>query len=101
MSGSSVSEMAEWVTELSTFAMVSRVGFAIYLSENPTIHSKAHVWIGAEHIGPIHAKFMASGAHIDQPPFNYSWAYEMVVEDPDGHALRIGSYPKQDVPFND
>jgi hypothetical protein len=25
----------------------------------------------------------------------------MVVEDPDGHALRIGSDPKQDIPFND
>jgi hypothetical protein len=40
-------------------------------------------------------------AHIEKPPTNYSWAYEMVVADPDGHALRIGSDPKQDVPFND
>jgi hypothetical protein len=38
--------------------------------------------------------------HFDGPT-NYSWAYEMVVADPDGHALRIGSDPKDDVPFND
>jgi predicted lactoylglutathione lyase len=94
-------EKAEWVTEESTFAMVSRDGFGIYLSENPTKHSKAHVWIGAEDIGPLHEEFMAAGAHIEKPPTNYSWAYEMVVADPDGHALRIGSDPKQDVPFND
>ena len=94
-------EKAEWVTEESAFAMVSRDGFGIYLSENPNKHSKAHVWIGAEDIGPLHEEFMAAGAHIEKPPANYSWAYEMVVEDPDGHALRIGSDPKKDVPFND
>ena len=94
-------EKAEWVTEESTFAMVSRDGFGIYLSENPKKHSKAHVWIGAEDIGPLHEEFMAAGAHIEKPPTNYSWAYEMVVADPDGHALRIGSDPKKDVPFND
>ena len=87
-------EKAEWVTEESAFAMVSRDGFGIYLSENPKQHSKAHVWIGAEDIGPLHEEFMAAAT-------NYSWAYEMVVEDPDGHALRIGSDPKKDVPFND
>jgi catechol 2,3-dioxygenase-like lactoylglutathione lyase family enzyme len=94
-------EKAEWVTEESRFAMVSRDGFGIYLSEHPKEHSKAHVWIGAEDIGPLHEEFMAAGAHIEKPPTNYSWAYEMVVEDPDGHALRIGSDPKQDIPFND
>ena len=26
---------------------------------------------------------------------NYSWAYEMRIEDPDGHVLRFGSEPKQ------
>src|SRR5215207_7538453 len=70
-------EKAEWVTEESTFAIVSRDGFGIYLSENPKQHSKAHVWIGAEDIGPLHEEFMAAGAHIERPPTNYSWAYEM------------------------
>ena len=85
-------EKAEWVTAESTFVMVSRDGLGIYLSENPKEHSKA---------GPLHEEFMAAGAHVEKPPTNYSWAYEMVVADPDGNALRIGSDPKKDVPFND
>jgi len=32
-------EKAEWVTAESTFAMVSRDGVGIYLSENPKEHS--------------------------------------------------------------
>jgi predicted lactoylglutathione lyase len=69
--------------------------------QEPEEAFKAHAWIGAEDIGPLHEEFLAAGAHIEKPPTNYSWAYEMVVEDPDGHALRIGSDPKKDVPFND
>ena len=29
-------------------------------------------------------------AHGCGPPENYAWAYEMEVEDPDGHVLRFG-----------
>ena len=31
---------------------------------------------------------------------HYPWAYEMRVEDLDGHVLRIGSGPKEDEPHN-
>jgi hypothetical protein len=40
-----------------------------------------------------------SGARIRQEPENYSWAYEMQVEDPNGHVLRFGSEPLKDRPF--
>ena len=93
-------EKADWVTEESTFALVSRDGFGIYLSENRQEQAKACVWIGAEDIVPLHREFMAAGARIEAAPANYSWAYEMVVADPDGHVLRIGSEPRQDLPFN-
>ena len=33
-------------------------------------------------------------------PCEHSWAYEMRVEDLDGHVLRIGSGPKEDEPHN-
>ncbi len=92
---------ADWVTEEAKFAMVLRDGFGIYLSENGTAPSKTYVWIGAEDIVPLHAEFTAKGARIKKPPTNYSWAYEMAVEDPDGHILRIGSEPKEGLPFND
>ena len=92
---------ADWVTDNSTFALVLRDGFGIYLAEDREHHSRARIWIGAEDIEPIHEEYLASGANIREPPTNYSWAYEMVVEDPDGHTLRIGSDPREGVPFND
>jgi predicted lactoylglutathione lyase len=94
-------EKADWVADNSNFALVLRDGVGIYLSEDPGEHSRARVWVGAENIEPIYEEYVASGAIIREPPTNYSWAYEMVVEDPDGHALRMGSDPKDDVPFND
>jgi predicted lactoylglutathione lyase len=91
---------ADWVADNSRFALVLRDGFGIYLSEDPQARSHAQVWIGAEDIEPLYHEYVASGATIREPPTNYSWAYEMMVEDPDGHLLRIGSDPKEGVPFN-
>jgi predicted lactoylglutathione lyase len=92
---------ADWVTDDSPFALVLRDGFGIYLSEDSEKHQRTWVWVGAEDIEPIYEEYKASGAKIRQAPTNYSWAYEMTVEDPDGHVLRIGSEPREDVPFND
>ena len=92
---------ADWVTDDSNFALVLRDGFGIYLSEDANEHSRAWVWIGAEDIEPIYEEYTAKGATVRTPPTNYSWAYEMEVEDPDGHILRIGSEPREGVPFND
>ncbi len=92
---------ADWVTDTSPFALVLRDGLGIYLSEEPGEHHRTWIWIGAEDIGPIYEEYKTSGAKIRKAPTNYSWAYEMVVEDPDGHVLRIGSDPKQGVPFDD
>jgi predicted lactoylglutathione lyase len=92
---------ADWVTDDSTFALVLRDGLGIYLSEETEEHSRAFVWIGAENIEPLYEEYKASGATIREAPTNYSWAYHMEVEDPDGHVLRIGSEPKDGVPFND
>ena len=42
-----------------------------------------------------------SGATIREAPTNYAWAYEMKVEDPNGHVLRFGDEPNEDEPYND
>jgi predicted lactoylglutathione lyase len=94
-------EVADWVTEDATFAMVLRDGFGIYLAEETETRSKCYVWIGVEDVHAIHDEYKASGANIVKAPVNYSWAYEMRVEDPDGHVLRIGSEPDDALPFND
>jgi predicted lactoylglutathione lyase len=94
-------EKADWVTNDSTFALVLRDGLGIYLSQNAQGHPGTWVWVGAEDIEPIYAEYRASGANVLLAPTNYSWAYEMRVGDPDGNVLRIGSAPKDGVPFND
>ena len=38
----------------------------------------------------------ARGARFQEAPTSYPWAYEMRVEDPDGHVLRFGSGPRLD-----
>jgi hypothetical protein len=38
--------------------------------------------------------FKAHGVTIREAPTNYAWAYEVKIEDPDGHVLRFGSDPK-------
>lgn len=43
----------------------------------------------------------SAGAKIRRNPENYSRAYEMQVEDPDGHVLRLGSEPRTDMPLAD
>ena len=47
----------------------------------------------------VYEEYKASGAKILRPPQNYPWAFEMHVEDPDGHVLRFGSEPRTDRPF--
>jgi len=41
-------------------------------------------------------EYRTKGAKVRHPPTNYSWAYEMQVEDLDGNILRLGSDPKRD-----
>jgi uncharacterized glyoxalase superfamily protein PhnB len=57
------------------------------------------VWIGVEDVEALYQEYQASGARIRHPPQNYPWAYEMKVEDPDGHVLRFGSDSKPGMPF--
>lgn len=56
------------------------------------------VWIGVEDVRP-HAKYMASGANIRNPPNNFERALEMQFEDLDGNVLRIGSAREKDKPL--
>lgn len=77
-----------------TMASVSRDGRAIMLCQQGQGQRGTWVWLGVEDIEPLHADFVAKGASIRLKPTNFSWAYEMQVEDPDGHVLRFGSDTK-------
>lgn len=87
----------EWGGEAgSTMASVSRDGCSIMLCEGAQGHPGTWVWIGVEDIRPLYDRLSRHGAIIRRKPERRPWAYEMQVEDPDGHVLRFGSEPLQE-----
>jgi catechol 2,3-dioxygenase-like lactoylglutathione lyase family enzyme len=82
--------------ETSSMASVSRDGKAIMLSQQSQGQPGTWIWIGVENIEPLYRRYAARGVPFREPPTNYPWAYEMRVEDPDGHVLRFGSEPRPD-----
>jgi len=87
--------------EGSIMAQVSRDGRPLMLSQGSQGHAGTWVWIGVEDAEAFHRECTARGARIVQELTNYFWAYEMRVEDPDGHILRFGSEPRSDLPVVD
>jgi len=90
---------ADWGTEV--FTAVTRDTAGIYLCQGGQGRPGTWVWVGVEDVGRLYEEYKASGAKIRTAPENYQWAYEMKVEDPDGHVLRFGSDPLPDLPFAD
>ncbi len=88
---------ADWGSDMFTF--VSRDMAGIYLCQGGQGHAGTWVWVGVEDVAMLHEEYKASGARIRKAPENYPWAYEMHVEDPDGHVLRFGSEPRPNSPF--
>jgi catechol 2,3-dioxygenase-like lactoylglutathione lyase family enzyme len=80
----------------STFASVSRDGRALMLSQGEQGQPGTWLWIGVEDIEPLFAEYRTKGVKFREGPTNYPWAYEMKIEDPDGHVLRFGSDTKAD-----
>ena len=90
-------ENADWGNK--TFTRVRRDGAGIYLCEGDQGQAGTWVWVGVDDVAALYQEFVENGAAIRHAPRNYPWAYEMRVEDPDGHVLRFGSEPK-DLPFD-
>jgi hypothetical protein len=88
---------APWGNE--EFTSVIRDGAGIYLCRGGQGHAGTWVWIGVEDVKALNEEYKATGARIRHAPQNYPWAYEMKVEDPDGHVLRFGSEPRPELPF--
>jgi predicted lactoylglutathione lyase len=79
---------------------VSCDGRPIMLRQSPTNASPSWVWIGVESDALFHL-YRERGVKILQEPMNWSWAYEMKFEDPDGNVLWMGTEPRNDLPMND
>jgi catechol 2,3-dioxygenase-like lactoylglutathione lyase family enzyme len=83
------------------FASVSRGRCHIFLSLGDQGNPGSWVWIGVEDAEALFKEYQTKGAKLRHPPTNYSWAYEIQVEDLDGNVLRLGSEPKDDQPFGE
>ena len=90
---------AEWGSEF--FTAVSRDKACIYLCLDRQGHPGTWLWLGVEDVTLVYDEYKRKGARIRMTPHNYPWAYEMHVEDPDGHVLRIGSEPLENQPFDE
>ncbi|HTR03994.1 MAG TPA: glyoxalase superfamily protein [Thermoanaerobaculia bacterium] len=83
------------------FASVSRDECTLFLCEDDQGSSPTWVWIGVADAQRLFEDYKKRGARIRHPPTNYEWAYEMQVEDPDGHVLRMGSEPREGEPVGE
>jgi len=81
------------------FACVTRDKCSIFLTNDNQSQSRMWIWIGVEDVRALHARYVASGAKIRNPPENFEWALEMQVEDLDGNVLRVGSDPEKGKPL--
>ncbi len=84
--------------EAPNMISVSRDRCALMLCEGHQGNPGTWVWIGCGDVDALLADIAARGATIRDQPQNFPWAYEMQVQDPDGHVLRFGCEPK-DAPF--
>ena len=89
---------AEWGND--SFTCVSRDRASIYFCRGGQGQPGTWAWVGVEDAGLLYEEYKKSGAHIRMTPHNFPWAYEMHVEDLDGHVLRFGSEPLEDRPFD-
>ena len=91
----------ELYVETPTLGIVERDGHQIHLHKGASGRAGGRVWIGVEDVEVLFEQYRAQGARIREAPINYSWAYQMEIEDIDGNLLTIGSGPKDDLPFKD
>jgi predicted enzyme related to lactoylglutathione lyase/heme-degrading monooxygenase HmoA len=87
----------EWGGEPgAAMASVARDGRSIMLCEGAQGAPGTWVWIGVEDIRPLYDRLVQRGAKIREGPTRHPWAFELQVEDPDGHVLRFGSEPPRE-----
>ena len=77
-----------------TFASVSNGKVHIFLAENSQGARPVWLYYNVGDVDKLHEEYAAAGANIKQEPVDEPWgAREMLVEDLDGHVLRIGGSP--------
>ena len=91
---------AEWGDE--NFTSINQDNTGLYLCKGGQGFPGTWIWIVID--GDIFSLFQllkSKGVTVRLPPTNFSWAYEMQVEDPDGHILRFGTDPNDQEKYLD
>ena len=89
---------AEWGD--NNFTSVNKDNVGLYLCKGGQGQPGTWIWIGFDgDIFELHEKLKSKGVTIKLPPTNFFHAYEMQVQDPDGHVLRFGTDPNDKEPF--
>jgi hypothetical protein len=87
--------------ETPALGIVESNGHQLHLRQGGPESAAARIWIGVEDIAVLFEQYQARDVKIKQEPTNYSWAYQMIVEDLDGNLLVLGSGPLEGEPFQD
>lgn len=91
---------ADWGDD--NFTSINRDNTGLYLCKGAQGVPGTWVWLGFDgDITELHETLKSRGVIIKLPPTNFSWAYEMQIQDPDGHVLRLGTDPDNQKPFAD
>jgi hypothetical protein len=88
----------EWIAE-DEMAGIAREKCHFMITTSRQGKGEAWIWIGVEDVDVLFTEFKERGATIRQTPTNFSWAYEMQVEDLDRNVFRFGAGPKREMPF--
>ena len=82
--------------EDKTFASISNGEVHVFLAENSQGARPVWIYYNVGDVDKLHEEYVAAGAVVTQEPVDEPWgAREMLVEDLDGHVLRIGGAPSE------
>ena len=73
--------------ELPNLGIVQHDGHQIHFIPRKDEIFIQWVWIGRDSVENLFEKLQDNGSKISQEPTNYSLAYQMIIEDLDGHLL--------------
>lgn len=91
-------EEEDWGSDEFTSFRHSGSGF--YASQGDQGNPGTWMWIGFDRdIFALYEELKAANVSISLPPTNFPYALEMIVYDPDGHVLRLGKEPDENLPY--
>ena len=81
---------------------MTRGGASIYLCRGAQGTQGTWIWMGFDRgMFQLYEGLVKAGVKIVLRPTNFSWAFELQIEDPDGHVIRLGTDPDPSQAYRD